>query len=243
MSKQQVFPRAWRGNRLSAKVLYSHAGVAQQIMIENGTRFLLIDTGDGTLRDLLNINASKQNLAGILFTHGHFDHMGGLHTILGFLRMIGREDDLPIIAPRGCVEVKSTIDNFNSIYGGSIPFRIEFKEAEPGEVFESGGMKIKTFAMVHCGSIDGGAILDPIPALGYRVTIEDESVAISGDTGDCPGLRALVDEADLAIIEATYEKSSDATSEELAKVHLSEDLATEIAALAKNHMLVHRGRR
>lgn len=228
---------------MSVNILYSRAGVAQQIAVENDSGFILVDVGDGTLRDLIGARIDRRKLRGILFTHGHFDHMGGLHSVLGFLRMIGRKDELPVIAPEGCLEVSRTIENFILIYGDSIPFRPDFREAGPGESFNLGGMIVESFPMVHCGSIEGGAVLDQIPATGYRISYNGESVAVSGDTGDCPSLRRMVTGADLAVIEATFEKSSDATPEELAKVHLSEDLATEIGALAKKHILVHKGRR
>jgi ribonuclease BN (tRNA processing enzyme) len=66
-------------------------------------------------------------------------------------------------------------------------------------------------------------------------------VAISGDTGDCPELRAMVKDADLAILEATNKQRGDVSEEELAKVHLSEDLAIEIGQSAKDYMLIHQG--
>jgi hypothetical protein len=53
----------------------------------------------------------------------------------------------------------------------------------------------------------------------------------------------LVKGADLAIIEATHENSAEVDQETLEKVHLSEDLAREIGALAKKSILVHKDRR
>ena len=60
-------PRTWDGNSLSVKILYSHAGLAQQITVGNSDSFVLIDTGDGTLRDLRENNIDLHKLAGILF--------------------------------------------------------------------------------------------------------------------------------------------------------------------------------
>jgi ribonuclease Z len=243
MSDKNKFPLTWRGRKLSVDILYSRAGVAQQIIIAIDNGAILFDTGDGTLRDLINARIDRNKIKGLFYTHGHFDHMGGLHTLLGFLRMIGRKEHLCVIIPAGCDEVTATIKNFKCLYSGSIPFHIHLGEATPRDIIQIAGMSIEPFEMMHCGSVEGGVILDRIPALGYRVSCDGETVAISGDTGDCPELRQLVRDADLAIIEATYARSSDATPDELAKVHLSEELAVEIGALAKEYMLVHRGRR
>ncbi len=243
MNNNDIIGKIWRGKHLDINILFSHAGIAQQVAVGNSDSFILVDTGDGTLRDLRNNGLNLQKIGGILFTHGHFDHMGGLHTILGYLRMIGRKEDLPIVIPRGCAEMIGIVENFTRIYGESIPFKIDLKEANSRQVYDIAGMDIEPFDVYHCGSIKGGSILDRIPALGYRISSNGESVAISGDTGDCQQLRELVKGVDLAIIEATYEKRSDMTKEELEKVHLSEDLATEIGALAKDYILVHKGRR
>ncbi len=243
MNDHDIIAKSWRGKHLSVNILFSSAGIAQQIAVANDSGWILIDAGDGTLRDLRENNFDRRHLAGIVFTHGHFDHMGGLHTLLGFLRMIGRENDLPILIPAGCREVIGTVENFNQVYSGSIPFKIDLTEAKSGRVYEIAGMSIAPFDVHHCGSIEGGAALDRIPAFGYRITYKGQSIAISGDTGDCPGLREMVNGADLAIIEATFAKSSEATEEELKKVHLSEDLAVEIGSGAREYILVHRGRR
>ncbi|MEE9554184.1 MAG: MBL fold metallo-hydrolase, partial [candidate division Zixibacteria bacterium] len=228
---------------LEVNILFSRAGIAQQITIGDNASFVLVDTGDGTLRDLRLNKINCRNLAGILFTHGHFDHMGGLHTLLGYLRMIGRKENLPILIPMGCVEAIGVVENFKEVYSDSIPFQIELKEVNSPQAYNIAGVNILPFDVYHCGSIAGGSVLDRIPALGYRISSNGESVAITGDTGDCVKLRELVTGVDLAIIEATYEKSSDVTKEELEKVHLSEDLAAEIGALAKEYILVHKGRR
>jgi ribonuclease BN (tRNA processing enzyme) len=243
MGNADCISKNWNCKSLAVKVLFSRAGIAQQIRVAAETGAVLIDTGDGIIRDLRASGLSRDKINGIFFTHGHFDHMGGLHSLLGYMRMIGRRDDLPVIVPEGCEEVMTTIKNFVEIYGDTIPYKILLNEARPREIFEIGGMNIEAWPVVHCGSIEGEPVLDRIPAFGYRISHNGESVAISGDTGDCESLREMVKGADLAILEATYEKSSDATAEELANVHLSEESAAEIGALAKEFIMIHKGRR
>lgn len=234
---------SWDGKNLRVKILYSRAGYSQHILIESESGALLFDTGDGILRDISSGGIKRDTLEAIFYTHGHFDHMGGLHPLLGFLRMIGRKNDLYIFAPENCLEVISTVENFVRLYSATIPFKIYMEKAKPDERYEFAGITVQPFAVIHCGSIEGQPVMDPLPAVGYRISCGDETVVISGDTGDCESLRDNVRGADLTIIEATFATSEEATDEELKKVHLSEDLASEIGRTAKEYILVHKGRR
>lgn len=231
--------QSWQGKNIQVKILFSVAGIAQHIWISNNNSSILIDTGDGVLRDLLSKEIEINRIKGIFFTHGHFDHMGGIHSLLGFFRMTGRKELLSIITPKNCTEVYSIVNNFKECYPDSIPFEIDFIEADPNEEINIAGMSVKAYPVVHCGSIEGSKILKPIPAMGYRISVKGEIIAVSGDTGLCPSLKELVKGADLAIIEATLKKHADVSQDFLTKVHLSEDLAIEIGKLAKEYILVH----
>lgn len=235
--------KSWRGRAIEVTILYSRAGVAQQIWVSNENGAVLADAGDGLLRDILSSNLPLDQLRAVIFTHGHFDHVDGLHSLLGFLRMTGRKDPLPICAPEGCTEVFSIVDNFLRCYPDTTPFRISCEEVRPHQVLRISGMNIEAYPVVHCGSFEGRGILDPIPALGYRVWYKGEHIAISGDTGTCASLEKLVKGADLAILEATYGRGNEQDEEFLRKVHLSEDLAIAYGKLANEFVLVHRGRR
>ena len=243
LSTQPQHSHSWRGRTLRVEIPFTRAGVAHHVWVGNDDRSLLFDAGDGVLRDLLTLDIQPMGLEAIFITHGHYDHMGGLHSLFGFMRMIGRSKSLPVYVPEGCLEAKLACENFKSCYPDDTPFEIEVVEMSPGQQVDVGGMSVESYPMIHCGSIAGGEILDPIPAFGYRVVLEEESVAISGDTGDCPGLRKLVSGADLALIEATFASSEGRDRRVLERVHLSEDIAGEIGLAAREVILVHKGRR
>jgi len=238
--------RTWQGRNLRVNILYSRAGVSQQIWIENKIGAVLFDVGDGTLRDLLENKLDYKKLKGLVLTHGHFDHIGGMYSLLGYLRMKRRTESLPIFLPKGCAEPLLILKVFIEHYKKSIPFRITYKEINPKHVFKFAEMTIKAYQMVHCGSVKGPdgneMILGQLPALGYRISYKKETVAISGDTGTDGDLKSLVKGVKLAIIEATFQSSNTVPEKAIKRVHLSKDIAEELGKLAKEYILIHKGK-
>ncbi len=233
----------WQGRHLRVDIPFTRAGVAQHIWVENEQGAILVDVGDGALRDILSHQFKLENLRGIFFTHGHFDHMGGLHSLLGFLRMIGRQEALPLYAPAGCTEVFAAINNFHACYPDTMPFTMLARECPVRETINLAGMAVEAYTVIHSGDIQRAGILQQVPAVGYRITYNDESVAISGDTADCPTLRKLVRNVDLALIEATFADDAQVKKDSLAKTHLTEKQAIAIGETAKEYILVHKGSR
>ncbi len=243
MSSGEMQSHIWNGKSFQVTIPFTRAGVAQHIFITHNDTLLMVDAGDGVLRDMLDKGVEPPMVDAIFVTHGHYDHMGGLHSLLGYLRMIGRSRALEVYMPQGCTEALLAIDSFRKCYPDSTPFEIKVVQLQPGKTASVSAVTVEAFGVVHCGSVAGGEVLDRIPALGYRFTAGSEVIAVSGDTGQCPALIELVKDADLAIIEATFESSVGRSRDLLQKVHLSEDVAHEIGKSAKDYILVHKGRR
>jgi len=225
----------WQGENWNVKVMYSKAGVATQILISTSECDILVDVGDGTLRDLLELSYDFERLKAIAITHGHFDHMGGLWTLLGFLRMIGRTNDLFLTTPRSCSEVVNVVKGFMKAYDDTMPFRVIVKELSNEERITIGRMEVQAFSVIHRGSTKVYGVGKRIPALGYSINYNKQRIVISGDTGMCQSLKKFAKGADLAILEATAKEK---TAKNL-KVHLSIEEATEIGKTAKKFILIH----
>jgi ribonuclease Z len=225
---------------VEVKVPFSAAGVSTTIFLTSKFtgRLMLLDVGDGTLRNLLLHGGIQfvHDLDLIAITHGHFDHMGGVHSLLGFLRMMKRSEKLHILLPADCIEAIQSIRGFRNAYKESLQFEFWYHELTHGTGFDTDFFKVNAIEVQHFGMENTTDQDKLMPALGYRVRVGDTVIAYTGDTRMCIGAEDIVRGADLAIIEATRRETP--TSEK--RVHLSEDEANELGKLAKNHILVHR---
>lgn len=227
-----------RGRRLAVAELYSAAGLANQFLLldDDGGGPLLLDCGDGALRDLHAAGFEPTALEGVLISHGHFDHLGGLHSLLGYLRMVGRDLPLELTCPRGCRELETVVNGFLALYP-DLPFVVEITPLEDGDIVELGPWSIEALAVNHAGSTKAG-VGGPIPALGYRVELGEETLAYSGDSGPCEALETLCRDADFALVEATWDEA--APTGEARRVHLTRREAETYGALARQYRLIHR---
>lgn len=222
---------------MDSSILYSRAGIATQILLSTEEYYFIVDTGDGTLRDLVSLKIDFQKIKGIFLTHGHYDHMAGLYALLGYFRIVERECPIDIYFPKGCKEAQQIIFAFKENYD-NLSFKIQTHEVKGGDEVKIEDLKVKIFQMRHYAAVGVNRILHPDVAVGYRFIHHDKTVAISGDTGICPGLRKLVEGADLALIDSTLNKDEE-TEELLDKLHLSKEKAEEIGKLAKKYIPIH----
>jgi len=223
---------------MDSSILYSKAGIATQILLSIEEDYLIVDAGDGTLRDLISLKIDFQKIKGIFLTHGHYDHMAGLYALLGHFRVIERKCPINIYFPKGCKEAQQIIFAFQESYD-DFSFKIQTYKVKGGDEVKIKDLKVKIYQMRHYAAVGVNRILHPDPAVGYRFTYKGESVAISGDTGICPGLKKLIQGANVAYIDSTL-NADEATKELLEKLHLSKEKAEEIGKLAKKYILIHR---
>lgn len=229
----------WKKKGFEVKVLYSRPGVATQILVTAENSSFLVDIGDGALRDLLEVEADfHEGLKAVFITHEHFDHVGGLFSLLNFLHMMGRDTPLSIVVPKPNSVARAFVETqraYRANLGEEISFSIQLRDISDQEEAYFDPLKVKAFAVKHRGSTKLNPVGELVPAVGYVLTYRDLRIVFSGDTGVCDSLRREVEGADLAVIEATYPEKR-----EIPEVHMSVEEAEEIGSLAKEHLLIHR---
>jgi len=233
MTSPQLDLWDWEGKYLKVSVLHSKAGLATQILVFDieEEHSYLIDVGDGILRDLVSLpKMFYENIQAVLCTHGHFDHIGGLFSLLGFLRMINRNKELLLIFPSGVTEIEGIVTAFQKSYTDSIPYELKINEIE--EETQINQVIISSFPVQHRGSIIGGKELPNVPSVGYIIEKQGEKILYTGDTGYFEGLKEFIKDVDFALIEGTYKDKK-------TPFHLSIPEAEELGKLAKKHKIIH----
>ena len=234
---------SWQKGDLKVKVLFSIPSIATQIIASAESEHLdiLLDCGEGILRDLL-LNHYRDprklgRLKAILITHEHFDHIGGLYSLMDYMHVIGRLEPLIISTPKPSLVAKYFTRTLMEFRESKLTYSVKLMELEDQEEFQVGPLNIKAFKVLHRGSTKTEPIGPLVPAVGYTITYKGLRIVYSGDTGMCDNLLKEVRGADLAILEATWTERKDKP-----EIHLSEEEAKELGEMAKDYILVHRGR-
>jgi ribonuclease BN (tRNA processing enzyme) len=211
---------------IETKVLYSRSAIGTQVLLTSGGKSLVADAGDGLLRDLTKIYFDFETLVGVLITHEHSDHTGGLFSLLHFMGHLPRKEPLYIVAPKPVLYLRRLLKP--PLMYSRLPFRAEIDEVEEGMMVGLGPFMIEPFAIEH----------SDLPSLGYSVS--DSSgyrVVISGDAVAGRGLRRRVLGADLAVLESTFEDGQEKYAR--AYGHMTVGQARSVGRLAKRVVLVH----
>lgn len=190
----------------------ARAGPCSVVMV--GGKVFLIDSGEGSARNLSRMGIPAARIEAIFLTHYHSDHIDGLPPVL-LQRWVGgsHTQPLPLFGPEG---VESVADGFNAAYAldggyrtahhgaalvppsgrGATPrvFSAQAAAAPGGlVVYRADGLVVTAFTVNHA----------PVePAVGYRFDYAGRSVVFSGDTGVSTHLNAMAQGADLLVHEA-----------------------------------------
>lgn len=153
------------------------------IVVSQGKRAVLVDAGISMrriVRGLKELSKDMRDLAGILITHEHADHISGL-------KMLCKYYDIPVYAPYGVMRaiadiLPETADNLRVF------------ELDQG--FELDGFSIQSFLTPH----------DTPQSVGYRIEAAGRSLAVATDLGSVPAyILDAVRGVDAAIIEANHD--------------------------------------
>ena len=169
-------------------------------------KFLLFDAGDRAQESMEDLNLPVTDIETVFLTHFHSDHIADLGEVISRTWILGRDQSINVYGGFG---VEQIVSAFNVTYAADEAYRIAHhgKDIFPGSlsaaavpildvgpegrvVYDSDGVRVLAFSVDH----------SPVGvALGYRVEYAGKVIAISGDTIDTAGLRALSANADVLV--------------------------------------------
>jgi ribonuclease Z len=121
------------------------------LLVEAGSKRILIDCGEGTQRQLLRSGAGFRRLDRILLTHGHFDHVLGIPGLFSTLQLRQTTDVMTIHGGPGTLDV--VVRMLAGLWGkGRAPVPVEFVPLTEGQVIDAGDFTIDCFSVRHRGT-------------------------------------------------------------------------------------------
>lgn len=234
--KSTKYPLSWKKKDFLIKIFCSIPNVATGILIKAGNANFVVDPGDGILRDLNKEMSPEEilKISDVFITHGHHDHVGGVWSLLTYMRVLHKKSPLNIHYPKGCVEIETIHGAFQKVYSGSLSYNINLKVIEGKTAFRSKNVSIKPFPVIHREYLQDGISTRQVPAVGYNFSYDSMKICYGGDTAFCDELVEHAKNADLAIIEAGHEDDDDHDG-----MHMTLEEAKLIGQSAKKYFLVH----
>lgn len=178
------------------------------VLVVAGQHVFVVDVGEGGPRTLALMGVQPARVDGVLLTHFHSDHIGGLGELLLQRWATGSHaDQTPVYGPQG---VESVVQGFNLAYSLDRTYRVAHHGeatvppsgaggiAHPFEIAPASGASV---TVLRDGDLTITAIPvnhAPIfPAVGYRFDYKGRSLVISGDTAASPVLARAATGADV----------------------------------------------
>jgi ribonuclease Z len=170
------------------------AGPATLISAGDGAagEHYLVDAGRGVLMRLAAIGLGAPNLAAVLITHLHSDHITDLNDVITTRWVMTFErTPLTIVGPVG---TQAVVDHLLASLAPDIGYRIahhhDLDHRPPVTVIEvaEGQIALPGDVRISCGLTDHKPVE---PSIGFRFEHEASSVVVAGDTVPCGGLDSL----------------------------------------------------
>ncbi|HEU4360876.1 MAG TPA: bifunctional adenosylcobinamide kinase/adenosylcobinamide-phosphate guanylyltransferase [Mycobacterium sp.] len=156
---------------------------------------LLLDCGPEAPRAAARYRRSLAGVRHILFTHGHFDHVGPMALLTR--QWASATDLLDVVGPPGALQ------QCRDWVGPNDPVR--FLEVQPGDAVQLGDYRVRVLAAAHGRDLGGEAVL-------YDLATADGRILWATDTGPLPAdtHAAIADAAfDAVFLEETFGTRTD----------------------------------
>ena len=166
-------------------------------LLESAASRILIDAGPGILTALKARQIDPATIDGIVLSHLHGDHFGGVpFLLLDAIYDTPRSRTLSIVGPP---TTRRRVENlFVALYaereGRELPFPVEWVELEDGRSTEIADVAVEAFRVPH---------MDDAISLGHRLRTAGRALVYTGDTPWTDDLLRAAAGADLLLCECT----------------------------------------
>lgn len=205
----------------------------------DGKARVLVDAGSGSSVQFGASGAQFADLRAILLTHLHTDHAADIPSFIKGSFFTARGSDLALLGPDGNHFMPSTSDYVALLLGqqGAYPYLSSYTQEGQDDytVVPTSVSLSSSLSSPYSTTLGNGITLEamsvhhgPIPAVAWKVTVNQCTVAFSGDTNDKGGtLSAFAQDVDLLVLHNAIDDNAGSVARNL---HMT---PKQIVAIAK----------
>lgn len=134
----------------SASAPSAKRGLSASIVSHDEYRFL-VDCGEGTQRQILQVGAGFKRLTRILLTHGHLDHILGLGGLMSTFMRWEAIEELEIYGGRSALDRVYDLIYGVVLRGKQASMPLNLREIKPGLFIDADDFTVTAFSVTHRG--------------------------------------------------------------------------------------------
>ncbi len=176
-------------------------------LYEFGPVRVLVDCGEPATRALLRAGFGLDTLDAVLVSHLHFDHVGGLFTLLQALWLSGRQRPLVLHLPATGLEPVQNLMAAARLFQGPPPFPLRWEVLRPGQPVPVGPLTVTPLPSSHLRVLAGRSGRKHAADVAYSFLLHTAQVRVghSADLGGGEDIEPLIQEPlDLLVCELAH---------------------------------------
>jgi len=181
---------------------------ASSYLLDLGDRDVLLDAGEPVSATLARRDFDWSRLHGIVITHTHADHCGGLPMLVQQLHLSGRTNPLDIYGPPEYVERLREHWGVHYLLHEAMKFEVRPHALEPGVPFELCGVSFLPSPTQHlqpaAGKVAEFGYPNRCEAFALRMQVDAVALFYSGDVGSFDDVRTQMDGCLLCVLDSTH---------------------------------------
>jgi ribonuclease Z len=169
---------------------------------------VLLDAGEPVAATLARRNYDWSRLAGIVLSHTHADHLGGLPMLMQQIHLSGRGGTLALHAPPEFAAAARAHLAVFYLLPEVMTFDLTVASLAAGEAFELAGCRLMPSATTHLAPAASRVRELGYPnrceAFAFSVHAEKSRLFYSGDVGRFEDIEALMAGVRFAVVDSTH---------------------------------------